>query len=236
MAAPHLPPSTTIHTQHAPQSSRPKPFPRRLAPVSASSSCLARRSLRQEISRDAASFPAACLASHPVCLTSPLVRIRGVCTLRDSLLACGAFEAEATPGETSVASRPSRRHVTQLIPLDNLPHRPPLGHLRRGIRTHARARTHTRTRPTTDSAGVRIQTSTQPIGNALIEFDTPPTPTHAPLDTRPPPPPPPPPPPRPPLCTLRPWRASKPLPSTRPTLILRRGPTLPWLCYSTTEW
>ena len=35
-------------------------------------------------------------------------------------------------------------------------------------------RDYTRTR-----AGVRIQTSTQPIGNALIEFDTPPTPTLA---------------------------------------------------------
>ena len=34
-------------------------------------------------------------------------------------------------------------------------------------------------------AGVRIQTSTQPIGNALIEFDTPPTPTLAPRHTRP---------------------------------------------------
>ena len=58
-------------------------------------------------------------------------------------------------------------------------------------------------------AGVRIQTSTQPIGNALIEFDTPPTPTLAPRDTRPP------------LCTLpfappRPSGASKPLPSTPP--------------------
>jgi len=98
----------------APTSIHHHPHPACAPVLSTSSSCLARRSLRQEISRDAASFPAACLASHPVCLTSPLVRIRGVCTLRDSLLACGAFEAEATPGETSVASRPSRRWALAL--------------------------------------------------------------------------------------------------------------------------
>ena len=40
-------------------------------------------------------------------------------------------------------------------------------------------RTSSSPSPPRTRTGVRIETSTQPIGNALIEFDTPPTPTRA---------------------------------------------------------
>ena len=81
---------------------------------------------------------------------------------------------------------------------------------------HAPHNTHaTRIRPPLRPAprcraGVRIQTSTQPIGNALIEFDTPPTPTRASLR----------PPAHPPLGTLRPalWVLRSPCPAHAPLL------------------